>query len=787
MYTEVSEDFKSKIVELSRTFRVKLDFGTFEVSDNVFSVKVRSGLNLDTELTLGTTTSATCDVELYNDGKSYKNKKFQLYIGLLLDDGSYEYVPYGYYVVQTATKKDQTIKLTCADMMYTVDKLFKSSISYPTNGITLLDEICKKFKVEYESVEELESLTIPFRPAQKSTGRELIGKIASLIGYNAIFDRQGKLLFKWYEDNGYSTSTDYIDTPDIGEEDFTVNYLQYIVSTKITDVYGDEDTKTGITVNNEFALTKTHSSVWDKVNGFSYRPVNLKQLLGNILLDPWDIVTVVTDSEEVKTIPMLLDTSFDGGITCTIEATELETEEDYKSPSELAEEKAQEKEDNANIILVTYNEEETNIGTSEKELLSTDFAIQSDAITYANSTIQIDDTKSGLLTVNVKINETLYQTYKTRTFEGFNLMSFVTALQGLNAGTNKFSLYIQGSDTEFGNVSAHNGVSIIAGNGLTGVNEWSSTLTISDEVPNIEVLNTLVNVLPFADDFNISLVSPTEININANIPNINVNVGKVSLATIKEELPHYISYIGTIGDDMIEIVYSNPVALRRAGAIDNTKVSFVGYIGVTPTTINVHSVGLEQPFGDNLLSLDNWEISEDKATSDYVEISADEQYTVTFIKNIHNFTEKDLELYTENQLEFFYEVELESKTYSLIVNFFDENKEYISSVSVEERETLEIPSNAKCVNAVVSGERMSVGDFNAFYVMLEIGEESTVYKSSNRVVAKVDDMTEFNDTIAYSISDLNLLNPFTNDIIDTVMSGSFSKTNSEVVADVGTD
>lgn len=77
------------------------------------------------------------------------------------------------------------------------------------------------------------------------------------------------------------------------------------------------------------------NSVYKKVRGFAYRGASLKTL-GDIRLDPWDIVTVEESGETYKVPVMNITQEYDGGLAMTITAygkTETETETDYKGPS----------------------------------------------------------------------------------------------------------------------------------------------------------------------------------------------------------------------------------------------------------------------------------------------------------------------------------------------------------------------------------------------------------------------------------------------------------------------
>ena len=768
-------------MSFSRQFRAKLVFDSFEVTDDVFSVKVKSGLNLGDELTLGTTTSATCTVEVYANGYNYKNKKFQLFFGLKLDSGEFEYIPYGVYTVLQVAKKDYKVTLTCADFMSKTDKIFSTSLRYPATAEMLLDEICNKLKLNYE-VEGLKNISIPFRPAIKSTARELIGKIASLAGKNAIFDREGVLRFVWYSDSGVETDTDYIDAPEISEEDFVVKYLLYNVTSKITDLYGDKDSLTGITVSNEFVLGGKQSDVWESVKDFAYKPSNLKQRLGNVLIDVWDVITVKSNGAEIKTIPMKLDMTYDGGITVNISAKAPDTEKGYKSPAEMQAEKQAEKDENNSLVLTASNNTAISVTTTEKKLLDLKFNTQSENIPYINATVQLEETTAGVVTLLLKINGSINSAYRISPNIGYNVVSFSSAFLNLTGGSHEMSLHIIGEANNSAVIQAKQANVILTGYGLVAQASWNGMLNLNDVLGAVVSYVRKISVQGFDSSISIKSITPNTAEIIEKITAAQRSITLCTPQSTTESQPYNIVSVSNPTNDTIEFVFANMLFMRSVGAIDTDNFAITGFLDGTPTAVTVYQAGLEKPFADNLISMsaDDFDIADNKLVSAAVDVSEDKEYVVTFLNCTRPFTEAALENLTESQLDFYTEIELEGRQYKCDVCFYNADGELLDTAEVtEEYYQLAMPEGTVSVRVVIAeitGRTVTADDLSCFYVKLEEGAQSTVYRFSNKVVLKVDDLSQMSESINYYIGDIGLLDVFTNQTVSTEASGAFNRT-----------
>ena len=146
MYSGVSDAFKSKVAEASRTFKAKLVnvTNTGLILDSGFNaVKLYSQSNEDTEtLSIGGTVSSYIEVEMKKPKYTVTGNEYTLYFGLTLDDGTTEWIPMGLFTAQKPTySEDDTITFTAYDRFVSkLEYLFTSDLTYPADGKCLFQQ-----------------------------------------------------------------------------------------------------------------------------------------------------------------------------------------------------------------------------------------------------------------------------------------------------------------------------------------------------------------------------------------------------------------------------------------------------------------------------------------------------------------------------------------------------------------------------------------------------------------------------------------------------------------------
>lgn len=331
MYNNVSEQFATTIRSPSRTFNLRLKINGKWIDAGFKKMGYETASTSDEGIQIGSAVAAKIEITIKRIDELFENTEIPIEIGLKLPSGKYEYIPLGFFTAEHPTLDQATTTFTAYDRMMKTTGVYVSELTYPASAESVLKEISTGCGVPC-NVSGLNGITIDTAPVGY-TYREVIGYIASLAGGFACVDRTGTIVIKWYEDNGYTINESRIMTFEKNESDYHLDYLTCNVDSNTSFTAGSGTL--GITFDNPLMTEEKLNSVYKKVRGFAYRGASLKTL-GDIRLDPWDIVTVEESGETYKIPVMNITQEYDGGLAMTITAygkTETETEIDYKGPS----------------------------------------------------------------------------------------------------------------------------------------------------------------------------------------------------------------------------------------------------------------------------------------------------------------------------------------------------------------------------------------------------------------------------------------------------------------------
>lgn len=338
MYGDVTEVFKKTIRSPSRTFKGRLKIKGKWVDSKFKKISYETGSSCEESLTLGSAVSAKIELTIVRINQLFENTEIPVEIGLLLPSGTYEYVPLGIFTAEHPTSDQDSTTFTAYDRMMKTTGLYVSKLKYPAKAAAVLDEISAGCGVPiYTS--GLSNITINTQPVGY-TYREMIGYIASLAGGFACVDRTGTIVIRWYADSDYRLDYSRIMSFEKDESDYHLDMLT--CNTDASNSLAAGNGTLGITFDNPFMTQDRLNAVYKKVKTFTYRGAKVKTL-GDIRMDPWDVITVVEGDTEYKMPVMNMALEYDGGLAMTITSygkTETETQTDYKGPSTKASERS---------------------------------------------------------------------------------------------------------------------------------------------------------------------------------------------------------------------------------------------------------------------------------------------------------------------------------------------------------------------------------------------------------------------------------------------------------------
>lgn len=327
-----SEQFNTEIMQLSRRFCAKIVLGSSTITTGIIKIKFTGGSNGGGDITIGSAVSQAVEISVKSD-LNFTGKEIAVYIGLRIGQ-QIEYVPMGVYVVEKPSKSSGVVSFTAHDRMISKGELlYTSSLTFPNNSKNVLNEICSQMGITYAT--QLTGIAIQEKPSGY-TRREVISYLAGLHGKFACINRTGNLELKWYEDNSYAPGASRINEPDVQESDYILSKISCAVNQESTIESG---TGTGMNISNPLMTQAVLDNVVKQLNGFRFRPGKLQVRLGDVRLDPWDVITIQYGSEVLKIPCMTLTHDYDGGVSTEILAvgkTAAEQEYNYKGPTATA-------------------------------------------------------------------------------------------------------------------------------------------------------------------------------------------------------------------------------------------------------------------------------------------------------------------------------------------------------------------------------------------------------------------------------------------------------------------
>lgn len=416
MYNKVTEQFVNTIRSPSRTFngRVKINGKWIDARFKKMSYETSS--SSEESLQLGSAVSAKIELTIEKVNELFENTEIAVEIGLKLSD-KIEYIPVGFFTAEHPTSDKDNTTFTAYDRMMKTTGVYISNLSYPADAESLLKEISTACKIPCD-VSGVSSIVIESKPVGY-TYREVIGYIAALAGGFACIDRSGTLVIKSYVDSGFKLDESRIFSFEKNESDYHLDYLSCNISnsSKITSGSGT----LGITFDNPLMTQERLNSIYESMKNFSYRGGTVKAL-GDIRLDPWDIITVIQDGIEYKMPVMNIQQEYDGGLAMSITSygkTEVETSTDFKGPTSksvermysdivLAQELLAQKVDADWVKANTVTAEKLDVVTAEIKNIENDYLKTKDAdIKYATIesekviTSEIENLKVGVEKVGI--------------------------------------------------------------------------------------------------------------------------------------------------------------------------------------------------------------------------------------------------------------------------------------------------------------------------------------------------------------------------------------------------
>lgn len=209
-----TEEFNRKILSDDRQLKIKAAFkytmadeGTVLTGeDSIKEMELEEIVNSEDHIIMGSACSSKLTLKLIDAPVSidYDRALIKAEAGVVLNDGSVEYIPLGVFYVNEV-KNDNNygeLTVTAYDFMCLFEKEYETTLTgCPVSLRELAEEVASLAGVKLKEDTVFPEYSVDFVP-QEATLRDLVCYIAGVMGCFARFDRNNELEFAWYKDGG---------------------------------------------------------------------------------------------------------------------------------------------------------------------------------------------------------------------------------------------------------------------------------------------------------------------------------------------------------------------------------------------------------------------------------------------------------------------------------------------------------------------------------------------------------------------------------------------------------
>ena len=315
--------------DIKITFADNTVLGKADVAITGDGVKITDILNGDTDYTFGKAVCKQVEMTLFNTDNKFNNfdftQEFTLQIGVKVG-AAFQYVTVGIFKGERPDKvRGKLIDFTAYDRMQKFDVSasgFIENLTFPVTLGAVLSSLCTSVGVVLETTTFTNSTkNLTFNPFSTSdyTAREVLAWIAEAAGCYARVNANGKVEFNTFTTNSYKIlKTDRFEmsecefeTPVIGKLECYTSYGDQLVTAGTgTNTYVISDNPF-LYIENDTEISTLQpyvNAIFAKASLFpAYSPISVRaEWYPEIKCG--DIITIVNDYDEVKTLPIFSQT-----------------------------------------------------------------------------------------------------------------------------------------------------------------------------------------------------------------------------------------------------------------------------------------------------------------------------------------------------------------------------------------------------------------------------------------------------------------------------------------------
>ena len=289
MYTSVSNDFLKVLARPSRHFAARFKDNGTEIELAIKNMSVTTGTCGGTTMAVGVAYAGYIDVTAKRIDTPLEGKELSLEIGLLMDDNSYEYVPFGYWTVQKPMKSNDMMTFQAVDRMAgKLHENYTTALTYPATVASVLSELATNCGLTINCNLQTSTVMIPVA-IEGVTQRGALAIIAATLLANAWVDRNGEVQITALSGTpSVQINYDYVKPQPEMDEDLTeITGVKVYTVTGQTDTYIERGSGNQVEVSDVYMTSDNLDIVKNNVMGMTYGGGQIS-FMGNPLIDPSD-------------------------------------------------------------------------------------------------------------------------------------------------------------------------------------------------------------------------------------------------------------------------------------------------------------------------------------------------------------------------------------------------------------------------------------------------------------------------------------------------------------------
>lgn len=447
------------------------------------------------EMELGLAAACSVDFSIMNVDNQFSESQLvgseiELLLGKEIFGDDPEYVPIGFFKVESAKKQGSSINVTSNDDMVKFNERFRG-VAFPCTLRQLITAICNQAGIQFETDDFPNAGTLinTLEDVTSYTSREVLSFACELAGSFAIINHRRALELRWFNTSVPVARLGVNDLlsfePDVSSTPPTVLSL---FAKESETVYGLGDRILHMTDNNPLILNMNESDLIaligevyrGSIRELSYTPGTFSAI-GNCLLEPGDVVECVDEDGAIFRLAVC-SIKLSGNLRMDVNSTTASAQSSTSSSSRSVAGSSTSSKVIHNVL------SEDIVGRTEAQelaLLQVSMAsgyvpvvfFMSNFTCSAECTVVIDITRGNEVILRIP----------QRCLAGPNTISGVYPLLGMPNGLTV--LRLRGYKTEDVDVMWHKELTsfVIMGNGFHTSGEWNGVLELVDTLSAINV------------------------------------------------------------------------------------------------------------------------------------------------------------------------------------------------------------------------------------------------------------------------------------------------------------